>query len=68
MCFDLVSKTTLDSLLDKNEMEVSVTSKVWEPVRAYQKRLVTNMAKDPCKLKTLPKTIFPLSLTVSPLQ
>ncbi|GAA5954369.1 hypothetical protein JCM3765_004438 [Sporobolomyces pararoseus] len=43
----LKAKTTLDSLLDKNEIEVSATSKTWEPIRAYQKRLVTNMAKDP---------------------
>ncbi|GAA5919670.1 hypothetical protein JCM1841_005220 [Sporobolomyces salmonicolor] len=40
-------KTTLDSLLEKNGIEVSATSKTWEPVRAYQKRLITAMSKDP---------------------
>ncbi|GAA6013136.1 hypothetical protein JCM11491_005192 [Sporobolomyces phaffii] len=43
----LKAKTTLDSLLEKHAIEVPVTSKTWDPVRAYQKRLVTNMAKDP---------------------
>ncbi|GAA5880996.1 hypothetical protein JCM1840_007214 [Sporobolomyces johnsonii] len=40
-------KTTLDSLLEKNGIEVSATSKTWEPIRAYQKRLITAMSKDP---------------------
>ncbi|PRQ73544.1 hypothetical protein AAT19DRAFT_15111 [Rhodotorula toruloides] len=43
----LKAKTTLDSLLDEREIEVSPTSKTWEPVRAYQKRLITIMSKDP---------------------
>ncbi|BGP22583.1 cohesin complex subunit SA-1/2 [Rhodotorula toruloides] len=43
----LKAKTTLDSLLDECEIEVSPTSKTWEPVRAYQKRLITVMSKDP---------------------
>ncbi|GAA5877410.1 hypothetical protein JCM16303_003321 [Sporobolomyces ruberrimus] len=58
----LKAKTTLDSLFENHEIEVSATSKTWEPVRAYQKRLVTNMAKDPsiksraqAQAKTTPK-------------
>ncbi|GAA6060152.1 hypothetical protein JCM10212_001449 [Sporobolomyces blumeae] len=43
----LKAKLALDSALETNEIEVSATSKTWEAVRAYQKRLVTNMAKDP---------------------
>ncbi|BGP05787.1 cohesin complex subunit [Rhodotorula toruloides] len=43
----LKAKTTLDSLLDEREIEVPPTSKTWEPVRAYQKRLITVMSKDP---------------------
>ncbi|GAA5932633.1 cohesin subunit IRR1 [Sporobolomyces koalae] len=43
----LKAKSTLDSLLEKSEIEISPTSKIWEPLRAYQKRLVTNMARDP---------------------
>ncbi|GAA5861795.1 hypothetical protein JCM5353_000546, partial [Sporobolomyces roseus] len=42
----LKAKTTLDSLLEKHGVEVSTTSKIWEPIRAYEKRLISNMAKD----------------------
>lgn len=45
---DFGSKTTLDALLDENKIEVPAMSKIWEPVRAYQRRLITNMSKDPC--------------------
>lgn len=41
------SKTTLDSLFDEHQVEVPETSKTWEPVRAYQRRLITVMSKDP---------------------
>ncbi|GAA5939798.1 hypothetical protein JCM10213_007796 [Rhodosporidiobolus nylandii] len=40
-------KTSLEALLDEHNVEVAETSKTWEPVRAYQRRLVTAMAKDP---------------------
>ncbi|GAA6000843.1 cohesin subunit IRR1 [Rhodotorula paludigena] len=40
-------KTTLDSLLDEHHLEVPETSKTWDPVRAYQRRLITVMSKDP---------------------
>ncbi|GAA5920161.1 hypothetical protein JCM6882_006360 [Rhodosporidiobolus microsporus] len=40
-------KTSLDSLLDEHNIEVSTTSKTWEPIRAYQRRLITAMSKDP---------------------
>ncbi|GAA5890955.1 hypothetical protein JCM8208_003106 [Rhodotorula glutinis] len=43
-------KTTLDSLLDEHDLADAVSAtgpKVWEPVRAYQRRLITAMSKDP---------------------
>ncbi|GAA5843847.1 hypothetical protein JCM9279_000166 [Rhodotorula babjevae] len=43
-------KTTLDSLLDEHDLADAVSTtgpKVWEPVRAYQRRLITAMSKDP---------------------
>ncbi|GAA6003229.1 hypothetical protein JCM10207_001811 [Rhodosporidiobolus poonsookiae] len=40
-------KTSLDAMLEENSVEVSATSKTWEPVRAYQRRLITAMSKDP---------------------
>ncbi|GAA6029512.1 hypothetical protein JCM8097_003715 [Rhodosporidiobolus ruineniae] len=40
-------KTALDAMLDENKLELSATSKTWEPIRAYQRRLVTAMSKDP---------------------
>ncbi|GAA5922470.1 hypothetical protein JCM3775_005740 [Rhodotorula graminis] len=43
-------KTTLDRLLDEHELAhagSATGSKIWEPVRAYQRRLITAMSKDP---------------------
>lgn len=40
-------KTSLDALLDERGIEVPAMSKIWEPLRAYQRRLITVMAKDP---------------------
>ncbi|GAA5978615.1 hypothetical protein JCM10908_004424 [Rhodotorula pacifica] len=40
-------KTTLDALLEEREIEVPAMSKIWEPLRAYQRRLITAMSKDP---------------------
>lgn len=45
------SKNALDTLIEKSQLDVPVTSKVWEPLRAYQKRLITSMGKDPCELR-----------------
>ncbi|KAM0792165.1 hypothetical protein ACM66B_004862 [Microbotryomycetes sp. NB124-2] len=42
----LTIKNHLDSVLGEHEVEVSQTSKTWEPVRAYKKRLITAMSKD----------------------
>ncbi|GAA5977007.1 hypothetical protein JCM11641_002225 [Rhodosporidiobolus odoratus] len=39
-------KTSLDALIDEHKIEMS-QSKTWDPIRTYQKRLVTAMAKDP---------------------
>ncbi|KAM0753990.1 hypothetical protein T439DRAFT_298458 [Meredithblackwellia eburnea MCA 4105] len=47
-------KTSLDSLLDAADIQVLAAAKAWEPVRGYQKRLVTAMSKDPT-LKTAAK-------------
>jgi cohesin complex subunit SA-1/2 len=41
-------KTSLDALLDESSIEVSASSKTWEPLRAYQRRLITALSKDPC--------------------
>ncbi|SGZ15754.1 BQ5605_C029g10698 [Microbotryum silenes-dioicae] len=43
----LTLNSTLESLLEENEVEISPTSKTWEPLRSYKKRLVTAMSKDP---------------------
>ncbi|SCV69509.1 BQ2448_2529 [Microbotryum intermedium] len=43
----LTLNSTLESLLEENEIEISPTSKTWEPLRSYKKRLVTAMSKDP---------------------
>ncbi|GAA6050117.1 hypothetical protein JCM3770_001381 [Rhodotorula araucariae] len=41
-------KTTLDGLLDENGLQDAATgAKVYEPVRGYQRRLITAMSKDP---------------------
>ncbi|GAA5879860.1 hypothetical protein JCM3774_002262 [Rhodotorula dairenensis] len=40
-------KTSLDALLEEKGIEVPAMSKIWEPVRAYQRRLITVMSKDP---------------------
>ncbi|KAK4048718.1 cohesin complex subunit [Microbotryomycetes sp. JL221] len=42
----LIIKNHLDALLDEHNVEVSATSKTWEPVRAFKKRLLTAMSKD----------------------
>lgn len=47
-------KTFLDGLLEEKGIEVPAMSKVWEPVRAYQRRLITVMSKDPCKSRPFP--------------
>ncbi|KAL8292902.1 hypothetical protein RQP46_000596 [Phenoliferia psychrophenolica] len=40
-------KTSMDTLLEANEIVVLASAKAWEPVRGYQKRLATAMSKDP---------------------
>ncbi|KAG6868507.1 hypothetical protein C0993_001847 [Termitomyces sp. T159_Od127] len=39
-------KAHMDQVLDQAKVEVSATSKVWEPQRAYEKRLTTAMSKE----------------------
>ncbi|KAG6811622.1 hypothetical protein H0H92_006586 [Tricholoma furcatifolium] len=39
-------KAHMDQVLAQSKIEVSATSKVWEPQRAYEKRLTTAMAKE----------------------
>ncbi|KAJ7701757.1 hypothetical protein B0H17DRAFT_1127998 [Mycena rosella] len=39
-------KAHMDQVLEQAKVEVSATSKQWEPQRAYEKRLVTLMSKD----------------------
>ncbi|KAG5728111.1 Cohesin subunit psc3 [Termitomyces sp. T112] len=39
-------KAHMDQVLDQAKLEVSATSKVWEPQRAYEKRLTTAMSKE----------------------
>ncbi|KAG6835657.1 hypothetical protein H0H93_016057 [Arthromyces matolae] len=39
-------KAHMDQVLAQAKLEVSPTSKVWEPQRAYEKRLTTAMSKD----------------------
>jgi cohesin complex subunit SA-1/2 len=39
-------KAHLDQILAQSKIEVSATSKIWEPQRAYEKRLSTAMAKN----------------------
>ncbi|KAJ7624985.1 hypothetical protein DFH06DRAFT_1305016 [Mycena polygramma] len=39
-------KAHMDQVLAQAKIEVSATSKVWEPQRAYEKRLATILAKD----------------------
>jgi cohesin complex subunit SA-1/2 len=39
-------KAHLDQLIAQSKIEVSATSKAWEPQRAYEKRLAAAMAKD----------------------
>ncbi|KAJ6591108.1 hypothetical protein DFH09DRAFT_1138592 [Mycena vulgaris] len=39
-------KAHMDQVLEQAKVEVSATSKVWEPQRAYEKRLVAVMSKD----------------------
>lgn len=53
-------KTSLDALLDESSIEVSPASKVWEPLRAYQRRLINTMSKDPCSFLFL----LPLSKAI----
>mgnify|MGYP001594783825 FL=1 len=62
------SKTALDSLLEENELDIPPAAKAWEPLRGYQKRLVTAMSKDPCasnssSLSALP-SLTPPSLAI----
>ncbi|BGP45801.1 cohesin complex subunit [Rhodotorula kratochvilovae] len=41
-------KTSLDALLDEHGLQDAATSgKIYEPVRGYQRRLITAMSKDP---------------------
>jgi hypothetical protein len=42
------SKSTLDTLIEASTFDVPASAKVWEPLRGYEKRLVTAMSKDPC--------------------
>jgi len=36
----------MDQALEEAKVEISPTTKVWEPQRSYEKRLTTIMAKD----------------------
>jgi cohesin complex subunit SA-1/2 len=42
----LYSKNHLDVTLTDANVETPASSKTWEPLRAYDKRLITAMAKD----------------------
>jgi cohesin complex subunit SA-1/2 len=39
-------KAHMDQVLEQAKVEVSATSKVWEPQRAYEKRLAAILNKD----------------------
>jgi hypothetical protein len=42
----IFSKAHLDQVFAEAKIEIAPTSKVWEPERAYEKRLTAIMAKD----------------------
>jgi hypothetical protein len=41
-----VRKAHMDQVLAQAKVEISMTSKIWDGQRAYEKRLVTAMSKD----------------------
>ncbi|KDQ07525.1 hypothetical protein BOTBODRAFT_119941 [Botryobasidium botryosum FD-172 SS1] len=47
-------KKRLDSEIELGKFEISATSKVWEPQRAYEKRLVTALSKSLCPTTAAP--------------
>lgn len=57
------SKSNLDTLIEASTFDVPASAKVWEPLRGYEKRLVTAMSKDPC---TSPFSTDDRLLTVLP--
>jgi cohesin complex subunit SA-1/2 len=42
----MFSKAHLDQVFAEAKIEIAPTSKLWEPERAYEKRLTAIMAKD----------------------
>lgn len=42
----MISKAHLDQVFAEAKIDIAPTSKVWEPERAYEKRLTAIMAKD----------------------
>ena len=61
----IFSKAHLDQVFAEAKIEIAPTSKVWEPERAYEKRLTAIMAKDNRKWFIIvpPFVVFDLSLS-----